>query len=185
MRKWKTIHRRRVVDFGRFLAVEAHRVELPDSRVVDDWPWIEAPDYAVVLASSAEGRFLVFRQTRYAIEGTTLALSGGYLQPDEDAETAIRRELHEEAGCKAGAWIPLGSYRVDSNRGAGRAHLFVALDVRPVAEPVSDDLEETELLWMDRRELEQALDRGDFKCLAWAALVGLGLRYLDQHAPPP
>jgi hypothetical protein len=41
-------------------------------------------------------------------------------------------------------------------------------------------LEQQELLLLSRQEIEQALDRGEFKVLAWAAVVALGLRYLEK-----
>jgi hypothetical protein len=66
-------------------------------------------------------------------------------------------------------------YAVDANRGVGKAHLFLARGARRVAEPVGGDLEEQELLVLSREELERALAEGQFKVLAWAAVVALGL----------
>lgn len=177
MRGWKTIGRRKICDFGRFLTVESHRVELPDGRVVENWPWLIAPDYAVVFAITSDGRVPIFRQTKYAVSGHTLAPPGGYLEAGETPEQAARRELLEETGCEASAWRALGSFAADSNRGVGVAHLFLAGEARIVRAPASDDLEEVELLWLDRAAVERALDAGEFKCLPWAALVALALRH--------
>ncbi len=164
-----------------FLRVERHTVRLPDGRVVRDWAWVVTPDYASILAVTPDGRFPCFRQFKYAAGGETLAPAGGYLDPGEEPLAAARRELREELGLDAAAWVPLGGYPVDSNRGAGHAHLFLALDARPAAaRPASDDLEEQEVLHLSRGEMEQALRDGAFRCLAWAALVALGLAALDR-----
>jgi hypothetical protein len=40
----------------------------------------------------------------------------------------------------------------------------------------ADDLEEQELILLTRMEVEAALDRGDFKVLAWAASIAFALR---------
>jgi ADP-ribose pyrophosphatase len=176
LRSWQTLSRRTVLDRGKFLVVESHTVRLPDGTVIQDWPWLVTPDYVTLVAVTGEGRFLFFRQRKYAVEGVTLAPVGGYLEPGEDPLDAARRELREETGYEAGEWKSIGSFAVDANRGAGRAHLFVALNARPVSERESDDLEEQELLLMTRREVEAALAGGEFKVLPWVAVVAAALQ---------
>ncbi len=179
MEGWKTLSRRKVLEMGRFLTVEAHEVELPDRSVIPDWPWVISPDYVNVLAATPEGRFLCFRQGKYAIEGTALAPVGGYIEPGEDPLEAARRELLEETGYQAETWISLGGYTVCANRGFATGHMFLALDARRVGTPSSDDLEAQELVLLDRAELAAALTRGEFRVLAWTTVVALGLLWLD------
>ncbi|MCL4393620.1 MAG: NUDIX hydrolase [Chloroflexi bacterium] len=179
MKTWKTIDRRTVLDRGRFLVVEEHTIQLPDGRILPDWPWIITPDYVNVVAVTEEGEFLCFRQTKYAIGKPGLAPVGGYIEPDEEPLTAARRELLEETGYESADWTALGSYAVDGNRGAGVAHFFLAHRARRVREPLSDDLEEQELLRLSREELEQALADGEFRVLGWAAAVALCLLRLS------
>jgi hypothetical protein len=69
---------------------------------------------------------------------------------------------------------------VDANRGAGRAFLFLAQGARRVAEPDADDLEEMELMLLDRAAVSKALDAGAFKVVPWAAAVALALRYVEE-----
>ena len=178
MQKWKTLSRHVVLEHSKYLTVENHTVELPDGRVIPDWPWIVTPDFVNVMAVTDAGKFVCFRQTKYGVDGTTLAPVGGYLEPGEDPLAAAKRELLEEAGCEASDWIDLGHYRVDSNRGAGMGYLFLARGAWAVAEPDSDDLEEQELLYVSRSELEDALTAGEFKVLSWAATVALALRFM-------
>jgi ADP-ribose pyrophosphatase len=176
---WQTRSRRTVLDLGQWLQVESHEVELPDGRVIDAWPWLVTREYVNVVPMTQDGRFLVFRQTKYAVEGTTLAPIGGYLEPGEDPLPTARRELLEETGYEADAWTSLGSYAVDGNRGNGVGHLYLARGAQRVAEPASDDLEEQELLVLTRAEVEDALLRGEFKVMSWAAAVALALVLLD------
>jgi len=180
MRPWKTQHRETILDCGKFLRVENHVVELPDGRVISNWPWVITPDYINVVAITEVGKFLCFRQTKYAIEGVGLSLVGGYIEPGEEPLLAAKRELLEETGYEADRWISLGQYPVDGNRGAGNANLFLALDAQQVAAPDADDLEEQELLLLSRSEVEAALTAGDFKLLPWAAAMGLALLYLNR-----
>jgi hypothetical protein len=84
----------------------------------------------------------------------------------------------EETGYEASDWTPLGSYRVDPNRGIAMGHLYLAHRVQYVTPRNADDLEEQELLLLTRGEMEAAWARGEFKVLAWAAAVAFALRQL-------
>lgn len=175
MQAWETLSRRVILDYSKFLTVEEHAVQLPDGQVISDWPWVVTPDFVNVVAVTEEGRYLCFRQTKYGIDGTSLAPVGGFMEPGEEPLAAAQRELLEETGYEGAEWIPLGSYRVDANRGAGMAYFFLARGVRRITEAMSDDLEEQELLTLARDEVEAALMAGQFKVLPWAAIVALAL----------
>jgi ADP-ribose pyrophosphatase len=179
MQLWKTLSRHTILNHSKFLTVENHTVELPDGQVIAEWPWVITPDYVNVLAVTSQGEFLCFRQTKYGVEGTSLAPVGGYLEPGEEALVAARRELLEETGYEATDWINLGRYRVDGNRGAGVAYLFLARGARPVGEPDADDLEEQQLLRLSYPEIKAALAAGEFKVVSWTTVVALALLYLQ------
>lgn len=185
MQTWKTLDRSTIlrVGNGHFLTVENHVVELPNGRIIPDWAWVITPDYVNVVAVTETGHFLCFRQTKYAVEGMTLAIVGGYLEPGEDALTAAQRELLEETGYVAAEWVSLGRYAVDGNRGCGYANLFLAKGVRWVQPIDADDLEEQELLQLTRQEVITALHNGDFKVSSWSQVFALALLKLDGVLP--
>jgi ADP-ribose pyrophosphatase len=179
MESWKTLSRRVILDHSKFLVVEEHTVELPDGQIIYDWPWVITPDFVNVVAVTRDGLHLCFRQTKYGIEGTSLAPVGGYLEPGEAPLAAAQRELLEETGYEAAEWTDLGRYRVDANRGAGMAYFFLARQAHRVGEPDADDLEEQEMLLLTRDQMQAALDGGDFKLLPWATIVALALRRME------
>jgi ADP-ribose pyrophosphatase len=182
MKTWKTLNRRQVADYGRFLKVELHTIELPDGQLITDWTWLVTPDFVNMMVVTTEGRFLCFRQTKYAVEGESLAAVGGYIEPGELPLDAARRELMEETGYEAKRWIPLGEFPVDANRGAGKAYFFIALEASQVAEPDADDLEEQEPLLLTQDEVEHALRCGEFKVLPWCTIMVLGLHWLGRNS---
>jgi len=149
--------------------------------VIDDWPWVESREFANVMAVTEDSLFLVFRQTKYAVDGPTLGPVGGYLEPGEDPLETAKRELREETGYEAQDWTSLGRYAVDGNRGCGVGYLYLAQGARRVAEPNADDLEEQELLTLTRDEVESALLAGGFGVLSWAAVVAVALVALDRR----
>jgi ADP-ribose pyrophosphatase len=182
MQPWQTLARRPMLQAGdgRFLRVEYHTVQLPNGRVIEDWPWLDTPSFVNVVAETENGRFLCFRQSKYAAEGISLAIPGGYLEPEEEPLAAIQRELREETGYEAETWAFLGRFAVDGNRGNGYAHLFLARGARYVQPIDADDLEEQELLLLTRAEVETALVAGEFKVLPWTANVALALARLGE-----
>ncbi len=184
MSSWKTLSRRKQLDAGKWLSVEDRTVETPDGQVIEHWSWVVTPDFVNVLAQTEDGRFIIFRQGKYGLEGDSLAPIGGYIEPGEEPLAAAKRELREETGYEAAEWIPLGTYLVDPNRGVAWGSLFLAHGAHQVTERSADDLEEQQLMLVSRAELEEGLRAGRFRILAWAAAIAMALFCLD-HQPKP
>lgn len=175
MEPWKTLKRKEIIDYSQYLKIEEHTISLPDGEVIEHWPWIISPDFVNLAVITREGDYLLFRQTKYSVKGTTLALVGGYIEPGEEPLAAAKRELLEETGYAADQWENLGEFAVDGNRGNGIAHFFLARSAHKVTDPDADDLEEQELLHLSRAEVEAAVARGAFKVLPWQAVMALAL----------
>ena len=109
-----------------------------------------------------------------------LAIVGGYIEPGETPLAAAQRELCEETGYTSNQWHSLGDYLVDPNRGVAHGYLFLARSARKEFDVKSDDLEEQQVVLLSRDELDEALSRGEFKILAWAATVSFALRLLSR-----
>jgi ADP-ribose pyrophosphatase len=175
MQPWTTVKREIAFHHSKWLTVENHTIQLPDGKTLHEWPWIITPDFVNVMAITEQGRFLLFRQTKYAVEGVVLAPVGGYLEPNEDPLQAARRELLEETGYDAEDWMSLGTYAVDGNHGVATAHFFLARNARKVKEPASDDLEEQELVELSREDVLLEVSKRNFKVMSWMASVALAL----------
>ena len=129
--------------------------------------------------NDGSARYLVFEQSKYGIEGTSLAVVGGLTEfTDTTPLAAAQRELNEEMGREAGSMVPLGCYRTDVNRGGGYVCSFLALDTVP-APPErrlsSDDLEPQDVVALTRAELQEALLASRFKEVKWSNTVALAL----------
>ena len=73
---------------SKWMQVSLHTVQFPGSDATyDDWLWIDYHDRINVLVEDSvvgedESRFLVFEQTKYALEGRkSLAIVGGIIEP--------------------------------------------------------------------------------------------------------
>jgi len=181
MKPWRTVKKEILLNHSKYLKVEKHTIELPDGRLIESWPWVISPDFINLAAVTSDGKFICFRQTKYAVDGISLAPVGGYIEQGEIPVDAAKRELLEETGFTSDEWITLGEFPVDGNHGCGTAYLFLALNAQYAAEPVNDDLEEQEMVFLSLDEIDTALSKGEFKILSWTALISLSLRYLKKE----
>jgi ADP-ribose pyrophosphatase len=175
MKAWKTISKEVILSRKPFLEVENHHIQLPDGKVIDDWTYINTPNYALIAAITKDDKLICFRQTKYAVGGVTLATPGGYIEKGEAPLAAAKRELHEEAGYASDSWENLGTFVVDGSRGNGFAYFFLARGAYEVEKTASDELEEQEMVLLDHTQVEVAVMRGAFKILAGEAIVALTL----------
>jgi ADP-ribose pyrophosphatase YjhB (NUDIX family) len=179
---------------SKWMRVSLHSVQFPGSNTVfDDWMWIDYHDRINVLVEDEatndgeEPRFLVFEQTKYALEGrTSLAIIGGIIEVGEDPESAARREVEEEMnGLVCEKFHFLGRHRTDVNRGIGWLNGFLATqctstttsnrDSSKVAQKKDEvgvaDTEKQNLKSITLTELRQAVLQGKFIEVQWTATV--------------
>ena len=175
MKPWRTVKKEILLNHSKYLKVENHTIELPDGRLIESWPWVISPDFINLAAVTSDGKFICFRQTKYAVDGISLAPVGGYIEQGEIPVDAAKRELLEETGFTS------DEFPVDGNHGCGTAYLFLALNAQYAAEPVNADLEEQEMVFLSLDEIDTALSKGEFKILSWTALISLSLRYLKKE----
>jgi ADP-ribose pyrophosphatase len=203
---------------SKFLKVQQHQVKLPgkdgDGAVIPDWLWIDYHDRINVLvqapppppppppasqASPPESpRFLVFEQTKYALEGRiSLAIVGGIIEPGEEAPRAAEREVREELGVDCRNFHFLGRYRTDVNRGMGWTNAFLASQCQKGSAP-SDakngagevevvgaaDSERQDVRTLSLTELKEAVQAGRFLEIQWSATVALALLHLENNSAP-
>jgi ADP-ribose pyrophosphatase len=178
---WEILESRELISRPPRLTVSAETVRLPDGRRIDDFYRVQLVDYAQIIAEGPDGRFLMIRQYKHGARRVSLTFPAGGLDPGEPPLDAAKRELLEEAGAVAAGWSALGGYVVGGNAGVATMHLFRATGVRQIQPPDAGDLEEMELLWLDRDQLKAAWRQGEFVLLAASfALTRLFAAALDE-----
>jgi len=96
---------------GRIFAVTVDRVTIPNGRTVT-LEMVRHPGSVVLIPVQDDGRVVLIRQYRYALDRWIWELPAGSLDPGEDPAVAAARECEEEIGLVpgrvefAGAWYP-------------------------------------------------------------------------------
>jgi 8-oxo-dGTP pyrophosphatase MutT (NUDIX family) len=106
---------------------------------------LDTPDWVNVIPLTREGRVLLIRQWRYGIEGFTLEIPGGVVEPDEDPATTAARELLEETGYRAGSVQKIGTVHPNPAIHNNRTFTYVAEDLEQIGPPEGDGEEEIEV----------------------------------------
>lgn len=173
IQKWETLESREAFSVDPWVKVYVDRVRLPGGRIVEDYYRIELPEYAMVYAQKEDGRVLLERIYKHAIGEISFVLPTGCIEKDEEPIEAAKRELLEETGYAANKWSYVGSFVVDGKKGSGKGYFFIAEDIEKVDEPVKDEIEEAEIIFMEPEiAMEYAL-KSKTSELATTALLAL------------
>ncbi len=122
---------------------------------------LEGPDWVNVIPFRMDGDLLVVEQFRHGIDAATFEIPGGCCDPGEAPLDAARRELREETGHGAGAWIDLGFCTPNPATQNNRCHTFLALDCRTEGGLQLDRAEELRLWACAWDEWEAKLRGGE------------------------
>lgn len=90
---------------------------------------VHHPGASAVVAVTDDGKIVMEKQYRYALQQTLLEIPAGKLDGDEDPLVCAKRELEEETGYRASTWIPLGTIATSAGFCNEVIHLYVAKDL--------------------------------------------------------
>ena len=164
------------------------------SRLVYDNPWIQVRHEEVTTPAQTPGAYGVIhfkntavgilpldrdnntylvRQTRYPLGHYTWEIPEGGCPAEEAPLDAARRELQEEVGLAAGHWELLQQLHLSNSITDERAIIYLARDLRPVAQSL-DESEDIEVLKLPLSRALTMLREGE---ITDAITVAALLRY--------
>jgi ADP-ribose pyrophosphatase len=139
---------------GKTVKLDIDRVRLPNGKEMD-FEMIRHAGAAAVVPVASDGTVLLIRQYRYATGGFLLEIPAGKLDPGEAPETCAARELAEETGFRPAKLEPLGWIWTTPGFTDEKIWLFLATGL----EPAKQDLEDDEVLSLERLPLAQAVEK--------------------------
>jgi len=146
---------------GKILKVYTDRVKVNGKE--SDWDFIHHNGGAAVVPVTKDGKILMVRQWRNAIDRYTLEIPAGALNyAEESGKDCVARELEEETGYRSEniewlvtihSWPPFTNEQVE---------IFVARDLIP-SEQKFDEEESIELETYTIEELQEKIFRGEIQ----------------------
>lgn len=158
MEKYERLDRRLVYE-GSIINMYKDRIKVPNGNIVD-WDFIGHKGAAAVIPITEEGKILLVKQWRNALDRFTLEIPAGGLEGEtEPMIHCAARELEEETGYKSDNLEFLVSLRTTVAFCNEKIDVFVARDLVKTNQKLDED-ENIEVKAYDMEELLDMIRKG-------------------------
>jgi len=156
--RW-TVHGRRTMYESEWVNVYLDDVELPDGHHIDHHvlTFPKASQTAVVLNDARDHVLLIWRH-RHITDSWGWEVPADWVEPGEDPEAAIRREIEEETGYRVGSVEPMTSYNAISGISTMRFTAYLTTGGRAIA--MLNSTEAHSIRWFLVREVSELVRTG-------------------------
>lgn len=142
---------------GRKFNFDVNRLRLPNGAE-GEWECIRHPGGALAVPVTAEGKLVLVRQYRFAVRGRLLEFPAGTVEPNEEPQATIEREVEEETGYRAERWRSLGRFPIAPGYSDEYIYAFLAQDLTRLEKPpAQDEDEDIEVVLFSPEELEKTI----------------------------
>ena len=146
---------------GRLLDIWVDEVELPDGST-STREFTKHPGAVVVIPVLPDGKILLIRQYRYPISEVEIELPAGKIDPGEEPEETLHRELTEETGYRAGKITQVVEIHPCVGYSDERMWMYLAEDLQKET-PHTDDDEFIEVIPTELEECLRLVRTGEIK----------------------
>lgn len=126
---------------GKIISLQVDDVVLPDGNE-SKREIVKHPGAVAVIPITDEGKMIVVKQYRKALERTIIEIPAGRIEPDEDPKVTAIRELEEETGYGAKEVTYIQSFATSPGFADEIIHLYAAKGLYKVENPADGDEDE-------------------------------------------
>ena len=160
---------------GRVIDLYLEEVELPNGKT-STREIIKHPGAVAVIAVTDEGKIVMVRQYRKAMDRILVEIPAGKLEKGEKPEVTAIRELQEETGYTCDGVTPLISFYTSPGFADELVHLFVAKGLKK--DDQKHSLDEDEFVDLVEVTLNEALQMMESKEI-YDAKTAYAIQYLQ------
>lgn len=171
MASWERIDRKTLVDTP-FLKVYSDQIRLPNGSLIDDYTVIKKRDVVIVVASNEDGKVLIQKEYRYAVDQMLWSLPGGQSDANEAPEQTAARELLEETGYGGGTYEVIDTLYEYPTKDAHTITIVRAKDVswqKEVVHEATEMIDGPHLVTIE--ELRKQIQTGEWKSASSIAIL--------------
>lgn len=177
--KWKTLSSE-YLSHETWFTVRKDTCEKRDGTIVNNYYVFEFPEWATAFPVTAEGKIIVTKQYRHALNQVGMELPGGVVEKGESFEEGIKRELLEETGYAFDEIKSLGVISANPSTNTNLMHMFLATGGKKIKEQSLDDNEEIEILELNFDELMQLIDENKIMQAMHITTIYYALKHLGK-----
>ena len=157
MKPQKTLSSKIVFE-GRAVKLRVDTIQMPDGRQTTR-EIVEHGACIAVVAVDEQNNVLLVSQYREAVEKELLEIPAGGIDPGEDVETAVKREMQEETGYLPQKLENLGGYYLAPGYSTEYLHLYLAGDLLP-SRLMAEDTEGIKIVRVPVSQIRKLLTSG-------------------------
>lgn len=147
--------------FGSKFDYEVSSMRLPNGTV-GEYGCVRHPGGALVVPMTDDGKLVLVKQYRFAMQGRILEFPAGTIEDGDDALITVKHELPEEAGYSGENWQFLGKFPICPGYSDEWIFSYFATGLTKLDNPPAQDADEDiEVLLFTPEEFEAAIKRGD------------------------
>lgn len=155
--------KKRAIYESKWMTLYADRVRMPEGDVIDAYHRVHISNESVcAVIVNAERKILLISAKRYTTGRQEWEVPAGKIEPGESAENAVRREVHEETGCR----LRKLRYMCSQNPSNGISDILIHYYLAEAGEE-TDDFDKNEVdhkYWATREEVLTLLKNNQSRC---------------------
>jgi len=127
---------------GPWATLRTDKCVMPSGHIVEDYYVLEYSNWVNAVAITEDNKVLMVHQYRHAAEIVSLEIPGGVIDPGEEPQHAMRRELLEETGYQFDDFELLTVVYANPSTANNHTYCYLAKDGKKVQDQHLDEQED-------------------------------------------
>lgn len=168
---WKILEEKDISP-SKWFPLFAHKVELPNGKIIEDYYISKLGDGAIVVAITEDKKIIFVRQYKHGVQEMTLELPAGRVD-NKTPEEAAKDELRQETGFIADKLISLGKVFIAPSKDSTVVHGFLLENAKIKEKQDLDENESIEVVFVPIEELDKRIISGEILTADTIAMLAI------------